>query len=330
MSESKVGGCLIWDGHEGNIYWVNPNRDHAVDSLRAGGKYIITEEAALRIRNGGLDDSQKARLTTMLVDQRRLGIEEPLVTASLVGEAKKAQSLSVPERADRLLRFIADQAVPVSTWVLVTEETPGAYAWSESIQPSELDYFLVYLMQNEWIRSRSAGSAALECVVTVEGYRQIEEQKANDDSSQAFVAMWFDDSMEGVFENGIKPAVKAAGYEPLRVDRKPTLGKIDDQIIAEIRQSRFLVADFTHGDDGARGSVYFEAGFAHGLRKPVIYTCRRDMVDRLHFDTRQYPHIVWATPEELCEQLQSRIRALLDVGPKWEEGASWPAAGGEG
>ena len=320
MSESKVDGCLIWDGHEGVIHGVFLNGNCIVDSPRAGGKYSITEEARLRILNGDLDDSQKARLTTMLVDQRKMGIEEPWVTASLVEGAKKAQSLSVPERADRLLRFIADQAVQVSTWVLVTEETPGAYAWSESIQWSDIVYFLGYLEKNEWIEVPTHGRGLLKCIVTVQGYRQIEEQKANHDSSQAFVAMWFDDSMEGVFENGIKPAIKAAGYEPLRIDRKPTLGKIDDQIITEIRQSKFLVADFTQGKGGARGSVYFEAGFAHGLGKPVIYTCRKDMVKKLHFDTRQYPHIVWATPEELCKQLQYRIRALLDAGPKWEEG----------
>ena len=320
MSESKADGCLIWDGHEGVSHGVFQNGNCIVDSPRAGGKYLITEEARLRILNGGLDDSQKARLTTILVDQRKMGIEEPWVTASLVEEAKKAQSLSVPERADRLLRFITDQAVPVSTLVLVTEETPGAYAWSESIQWSDIEYFLGYLEKNEWIEVPSIGHGVRKCIVTVEGYRQIKEQKTNHDSSKAFVAMWFHDSIDRAYEDGIKPAIKAAGYEPRRVDRIPTLGKTDDQIIAEIRQSRFLVADFTHGDDGARGSVYFEAGFAHGLGKPVIYTCRRDMVDKLHFDTRQYPHIVWATPEELCEQLQSRIRALLDVGPKWEDG----------
>ena len=47
------------------------------------------------------------------------------------------------------------------------------------------------------------------------------------------------------------------------------MDKIDDEIIGEIRRSRFLVADFTHGDKGARGSVYYEAGFAYGLGLPV-------------------------------------------------------------
>ncbi len=37
---------------------------------------------------------------------------------------------------------------------------------------------------------------------------------------------------------------------------------------------RFMIADFT----GHRGGVYFEAGFAHGLGIPVIWTCREDQL----------------------------------------------------
>ncbi|HZU50969.1 MAG TPA: hypothetical protein VE968_03750 [Sphingomicrobium sp.] len=113
---------------------------------------------------------------------------------------------------------------------------------------------------------------------------------------------------------GIEPAIREAGYEPLRIDRKEHLNKIDDEIIAEIRRSRFLVADFTHGDTGARGGVYYEAGFAHGLNIPVIFTCRADAIDKVHFDTRQYNHITWATPDELKERLAKRITATLGDG----------------
>jgi hypothetical protein len=46
--------------------------------------------------------------------------------------------------------------------------------------------------------------------------------------------------------------------------------------IAQIRRSKFLIADFTcgqtkdHGEHIVRGSVYFEAGFAAGLNLPII------------------------------------------------------------
>lgn len=88
-------------------------------------------------------------------------------------------------------------------------------------------------------------------------------------------------------------------------------GKIDDEIISQIRKSRFLVADFT----GHRGGVYFEAGFAMGLGLPVFWTCRRDQMKELHFDIRQYNCIDWNTLDELAERLQRRVEAVIGKGP---------------
>ena len=127
--------------------------------------------------------------------------------------------------------------------------------------------------------------------------------------------MWFDDSMENVWGEGIKRGIEDAGYKALRIDRKEYTNKIDDEIIAEIRRSRFIVADFTHGKKGARGGVYYEAGFARGLGIPVIFTCRKDALKKVHFDTRQYNHIVWETPEELRRNLANRIAAVVGDGP---------------
>ena len=79
--------------------------------------------------------------------------------------------------------------------------------------------------------------------------------------------------------------------------------------------SRFLVADFTQGETGPRGGVYYEAGFAHGLNIQVIFTCRKDALEKVHFDTRQYPHIVWETPQELRDKLAKRISSVLGDGP---------------
>jgi hypothetical protein len=52
-----------------------------------------------------------------------------------------------------------------------------------------------------------------------------------------------------------------------------------------------------------------------GLRIPAIFTCRHDMVTKLHFDTRQYAHIVWSTPERLRFDLRDRILARIGHGP---------------
>ncbi len=127
--------------------------------------------------------------------------------------------------------------------------------------------------------------------------------------------MWFNDAMNTVFDNGIEPAIKEAGYDPVRIDRKEHNNKIDEEIIAEIRKARFVVADFTHGNDGARGGVYYEAGFAHGLGVPVIFSCRKDCLNKVHFDTRQYNHISWDSPDQLRIAIRNRILATVGEGP---------------
>jgi nucleoside 2-deoxyribosyltransferase len=119
--------------------------------------------------------------------------------------------------------------------------------------------------------------------------------------------MWFDGQMDSVFKDGILALEAETGFRMLPIDMKQFNEKICDQIVAEIRRSRFLIADVT----GHRQGVYFEAGFAMGLGLPVIWTCREDQINECHFDTRQYNHITWKTPEELRDKLKNRILATI-------------------
>ena len=304
--------CRIWgEDHEASGR-THPDPSYAiVNSPRTGGKYKITGDARPYIP--GLSDKEKAKLTTWLIDQRMQGIEIPEVTAAVVQRVKTMHSLPVYERADRLLRFIASEAKTVAATVAIQEESSSAYAWSESIDWDEVVYFLDYIYQMGWIQGQRSGEGWFYGGPTVVGHSRIANQQASVDSSQAFIAMWFDDSMTAC-RDGIELGIGDAGYKPFRIDQKEHINKIDDEIIAEIRRSRFLVADFTHGEDGARGGVYYEAGFAHGLGIPVIFTCRQDAVCTLHFDTNHYNHIVWANPEELREKLKNRILAVIGEG----------------
>jgi len=118
--------------------------------------------------------------------------------------------------------------------------------------------------------------------------------------------MWFNPDLVNIYEKGIVPALEANGYDPVRVDRIHFNDKIDDRIIAEIRKSGLLIADFT----GHRGGVYFEAGFALGLGIDVIFTCRADDIEKAHFDTRQYNHITWTDTDDLYTQLNDRLAAM--------------------
>ena len=88
------------------------------------------------------------------------------------------------------------------------------------------------------------------------------------------------------------------------IKNKEHANKIDDEIIAEFRRSAFLVADFTD----QRQNVYFETGFAIGLARQTVWTCRKDQIKDLHFDIRQYNCIDWNDAAELAQRLRRRIR----------------------
>lgn len=223
----------------------------------------------------------------------------------------------IQDRFDRVLRNFGRMTPYPGAPVILKEYDRMPVAFAESEETS--NFILKELENIGYIRtpqvtsSRSGGVGTDRTLtVTAAGIarmQQLEESEGREQSFQAFVAMWFDKSLDEVFDNGIKPAADDCGFKAFRVDVKETNQKVCDEIIAEIRRSRFLIADCT----GSRGGVYFEAGFAMGLGIPVIWTCRneKDDIDALHFDTRQYAHVLWDNPEDLRQRLRNRIAATI-------------------
>ena len=325
---SAPDNCIIWPQFPAERYTVNGNPfwNRVMFSARACTNYIISRDIELNLEYELKTDKERARLTTQLLNANLRGNPEPEVTHDMIQLAKNSQPLPANERAERLLRHIVDLnpdiAVPAT---LVREldyhEAPrfplsfSAMAWSESTTMDEVEFLLDYLRNREYVTLEKNNQFS-HATVTVQGHAHVTDQLTPSNSSQAFVAMWFDDSMDAVYDHAIAPAIQAAGYEPYRIDRGNFLNKIDDEIITQIRQSRFIVADFTHNpEDSVRGSVYYEAGFAYGLGIPVIFTAHEDA--HLHFDTRQFPHILW-NPDDLNtlrQGLTNRILTLPELGP---------------
>jgi hypothetical protein len=129
-------------------------------------------------------------------------------------------------------------------------------------------------------------------------------------SGQAFVAMWFTEILDAAYNEGIKYAIETAGYKPVIIRLEEHANIIIEEIIAKIRNSTFVVADFT----GHRRGVYFEAGFARGLDIPVIWTCHKDEFQDVHFDIKPYKFIVWTTPADLAKKLKRSITEIVGRG----------------
>jgi len=277
-----------------------------------------------------LTPANKARLSTWIVSRRRLGEEVPLVTTTVVDDAKIARGMRISERKDQFLRVLALND-PTLTFRFGLDGTPPAtvaqpfvgklLSWTECTNEGDL-LKLAKMMVEEGLLETVQPGKFERVHLTSKGFERLEAlEAANRDSQQGFIAMWFDDGMAHAAA-AIADAIEDAGYTPMIINNKEHTGDITDAIIAEIRRSRFVVADFTCGvadADGRkegvpRGGVYFEAGFAKGLGVEVIWACRKDCIPYLHFDTRQNAHIVWDSPVDLREKLTRRIGAVVGYG----------------
>jgi hypothetical protein len=297
-----------------------------------GGVYEITGSAAEDLP-GMVSTLAIPRLVTWLVDQRRMGTKYPRVTTELLARASGFKPMGTAARVDRVYRMLQSEMDAIDlglAWYVPPYAGPETEiearrtrlllrAWTESYTNDEVDTLVKYGVSKGFVREEPSLG------LTIDGLAYLEAQDAEGAAyDQAFVAMWFNDHVAEAYEHGIEPAIRATGYRPMRIDRKEHNNKIDDEIIAEIRRSRFLIADFTCGmmDDAngnavalPRGGVYYEAGFAQGLGIPVIWTCRADHINHVHFDTRQFNHITWTSALELRERLIDRIGAVLGDGP---------------
>jgi hypothetical protein len=311
--------CYIWDT-PAEMPRDSDGDSVYLDSPRAGGKYKITGTAAAML--GNLDTKGKALLTTWLCNQRRAGIEYPAITSDVVNSVNATRPLTTTERVERaLLHF--NQHVRVGETIQFSApghgtvaDAFGLMAITESLNIDELIAFLQMLEQMNFLVDMTQVIGRYRFTPTAVGWLKIEDLITRlPSTSQAFVAMWFSDATHAAYTDGIEPAIRDSGYRAVRIDKKEHNNKIDDEIIAEIRRSKFLVADFTCEKEKVRGGVYFEAGFAMGLGIPVLWTVTKESLGDVHFDTRQYNHIVWDTPEALRNLLKARIGAVIGDGP---------------
>ncbi|MCK6478654.1 MAG: hypothetical protein L6R43_00475 [Planctomycetes bacterium] len=285
-----------------------PNRGRLASEIECPrcGQYSIssTAEAVLEHRPDTFRYAMSARLRAYT----ERGESPPMVMdADLDGYLTDS---SVPRRiSDRIDAFLISThkrmgRIGVPAQFSVHDDYPLFHCKDDS----EFHHFLMLALNMGLVTvgSRDA-SGRVPVELTTSGWMRLDELQgpAPATGHQCFVAMRFSEEMAPVYQQGMEPAIRECGYEPIRVDRVEHNNKICDLIIAELKRSRLVVADFTFN----RGGVYFEAGYALGLGVPVIWTRRATASDELHFDTRQYNHIEWTTPEDLRVKLKARIEA---------------------
>lgn len=248
---------------------------------------------------------------------------EPTLDWELVKSIIKEPRPSLPDQADNYVRWIGDNVKVGGQYVTVEESAIQAIVGSATVQEFEL--VSTHLLRDARLIDHGESKNGVWRRVTLsfagwERYREL--KRATSDSRKAFMAMQYGNKeLTDIFEEVFRDAVAKTGFDLFRlVDTPQPAGLIDDDLRVKIRASRFLIADLTDGNAGA----YWEAGYAEGLGRPVIYTCEKkvfeDPESRPHFDTNHHLTILWEYDpdkrKEAGEKLKNTIRATLPAEAK--------------
>ena len=270
------------------------------------GEYNLTGSAESMLRDRYRIQNPGA-VSGWIRRQNAMGIM-PRIDSDVVPMLHALTKPPFRERVERFLVAAAEKPPRLDTWI-----KPGDHEFVGASYCDDTNELVIILehLRNEGLITNTLSPQGER--LTPEGYIFADELRAKRAaSSQAFVAMWLDE-LDAI---GLRPWLEywntGCWFQSNADPQKEHANKIDDEIIAEIRRSAFIVADFT----GHRQNVYFEAGFAIGLGLPVIWTCRHDEIKNLHFDIRQYNCIDWKDEPELALRLQRRIEAMLGRGPR--------------
>lgn len=282
-----------------------------VKCLRCGD-FSIGDMASVEI--SGWKKQQRVNLSGWIRENQKCMIAQPILE-----RLRQLRDLRVGEKAEKILSQLGRKFPRPGESLDLSN---GSHLEFKAIGRVNDDNELRFLMR-EYLCREMGFLLSFQTVgglfqdeaykVSPKGWAYLESlQHGNSNSQIGFIAMWFNDSVSDAWR-AIHKGIQDSGYEPFRVDQKQHNNKIDDEIVAGIRRSRFLVADFTDH----RGGVYFEAGLAMGLGLPVIWLCRKDDLEKTHFDTRQYNHIPWEADKlaELSKALKDRIEATIGRGP---------------
>lgn len=227
------------------------------------------------------------------------------------------------EKIDNTLAYFVDKTKYFGEALNVNSET--LYRELFCVDRQELSSIFATL--KGYLSYAGAGNS-FRVRVEMEGLKYYEDKlRQKQRKNQGFVAMWFNDKadsknykpdMNSVYTNAIKPAIENGDrFNSIKIDCVEYCNDINDEMIAQIRKSKFMVADLT----GYRGGVYYEAGFAEGLGLPVIYTCHEKWlegvpdknIEKVHFDINHKNIIIWEENhlEDFKTRLSNRINAVI-------------------
>jgi hypothetical protein len=123
--------------------------------------------------------------------------------------------------------------------------------------------------------------------------------------------MQFTSPYNELYSEVIKPICNEFGIESIRADETYGPGLILADVIRQIDEAKFIIAEITP----ANPNVYYEVGYAHAHNKPTILIADRT-IEKLPFDVSPFRTLFYENTidgkKHIENGLRKHIKAILD------------------
>jgi len=232
--------------------------------------------------------------------------------------ASKPRLPRIAEQANNIIRFVGERVVEEGEPVANVPKFFGAAVGSLNrdfalrLTRQLVESGLVTAMDTKF---HGCPYELMNLDLTLDGWERYEaELRGQTAGTYGFIALKFGDAVLDPFlRDVIKPAVGKIGYELTDIRDTAQAGIIDNLLRVRIRDAAFVLVDLTHDNAGA----YWEAGYAEGLGKPVLYLCEQSKFDaaKTHFDTNHCTTVTWQAdqPSDFQDTLVATLRRSLNL-----------------
>lgn len=302
-------------------------RDSSGFECQACGRFEISQSAIVTYfdaRRGTLTALNRAALSHRLSTAPRTGSGLMITTDWMKRFTPNARLPTPPEQATNLIRLIGDRLADTGEGYFLDDATDTARVGSLNTtmfnqlrKELEARNVIQPLGSFEVPNPRGVGVLVGQAYgLTLDGWERYEaERHGRVAGSYGFIAMKFGDAVLDAFvEATVKPAVRdGISFDLVDLRDVSRAGVIDNILREQIRDAAFVLVDLTHDNSGA----YWEAGYAEGLGKPVVYLCERTKFDdaQTHFDTNHCTTVIWSAdkPDALRTELVATLRRSLNL-----------------
>lgn len=204
--------------------------------------------------------------------------------------------VAIDEKGLRLLQYLYRHSAAPGESVLIY---PLANHYNLTYSPNlqEFVYIIEKLREEQFIIREG-----MNFILTEKGRSEAAARAWGRKLKSCFVLVSDNESVRADWSEKVLPKIQQCGYLP-RLFQYSGGERNENHAIELISESKLIIADISD----LSPEVYFAAGYALSKNIPIVWTVKRNDLEKLNIQTYLIKPIVWDTTEELADMLQQKL-----------------------